>query len=112
MDAFLEVVADTAEEVAADQAEVANQARSMQEARNRGASWSELVDGQGGIRLLDRLRSTGRKLAAATGRLSLGLAEGLRSEGLSHRAIARRLGVTHQRVSALLNGAGSADRRG
>jgi plasmid maintenance system antidote protein VapI len=50
------------------------------------------------------LRRNGRHLAEATRRLSRTFATGLSAEGASHRQIARRLNVTHQRVSAILNG--------
>lgn len=112
METFLKEVADTSEEVAAEQREVARQARTRQRVRDRIASCAELLDRQSGTTVLGRLRDSGRKLADATGRLSQSLAVGLRREGLSHRAIARNRGVTHQRVSALLNHrAGSADPR-
>ena len=104
MNAFLDEVADTAEEVAAEQRKVARDARSMQRRRDQGASWVQLLDHEGGrTGVLGRLRDSARKLAVAIGRVSQGFAEGLRAEGLSHRAIARRLGVTHQRISTLLN---------
>jgi hypothetical protein len=100
---FLEDVADTAEEIAAEQRQVARQARSMQRARDHGTPWADMLDRPGaGPGLLGRLKASGRQLAAATARLSQGLAEALAAEGHSDRAIARRLGVTHQRISAML----------
>jgi cell division septum initiation protein DivIVA len=113
VDAFLDEVADTAEAVAAEQHQVAQELRSLQRARERGVSWAEAVDQPAaGPGPLGRLRDSRRKLAAAARRLAQGLAEGLRSEGQSYRAIAGRLGVTHQRVSAMLTRrAGSGDPR-
>lgn len=67
-------------------------------------SWAEAVDGQVARKgPLGRLRENRRLLTRAAGRLAEGLAEGLSSEGLSHRAIAGRLGVTHQRISTILS---------
>lgn len=105
MSQFLEEVADTADQVAAEQRLVARQARAMHRERGTGASWAEILDqqGEGPPRLLTWMRSSGRKLALAAARLSRGLAEGLSAEGYSHRAIARRLGVSHQRISTVLS---------
>lgn len=103
MDAFLDEVADIAEEVSAEQRQVAREVRSLKRARQRGASWADMADRQAvGYGPLGRLRESRRKLAKAAGRLAQGVAEGLRAEGQSYRMIAARLGVTHQRVSAML----------
>jgi len=113
MDAFLDEVADTAEEVSAEQRQVARDVRSLKRARERGLSWSDVVDRHEiGFGPLGRMRESRRKLATAVARLGEGIAEALRSEGRSYRAIAGHLGVTHQRVQAMLTrGAASADPR-
>jgi DNA-binding NarL/FixJ family response regulator len=102
-DSSLEGVAAAAEEVADQQRQVARQARSMQHRRDRGASWARILDEQPSPTLLDRLRHSCRRLTDATGRASRTLVAGLIVEGESRRKIARRLGVSHQRVSAMLN---------
>jgi hypothetical protein len=104
MSQFLEEVADTADQVVTEQRQVARQARAMQRERDMGASWAEVLDQQDDRRprLLTWMRSSGRKLALATARLSRGLAQSLSAEGHSQRAIARRLGVSHQRISMVL----------
>jgi transcriptional regulator with XRE-family HTH domain len=104
MSAALEDVAAAAEEVAAEQRQVARRARAMQRQRDRGWSWAEVLDREEAPSLLEMLRRNGRHLAEATRRLSRTFATGLSAEGASHRQIARRLNVTHQRVSAILNG--------
>jgi hypothetical protein len=104
MDEFLDEVADAAEAVAADQRQVAREVRSLKRARDRGLPWAAAVDAQVASNgPLGRLRESRRVLTRAAGRLAEGLAEGLSSEGLSHRAIAGRLGVTHQRISTILS---------
>lgn len=100
----LEEVATAAEEVARDQERVARRARAMQRQRDRGWSWARILDGEDAPGLLELLRGSARRLSEATGWLARNLARQLSGEGESRRQIARRLGVTHQRISALLKG--------
>jgi transcriptional regulator with XRE-family HTH domain len=102
-DASLEGVAAAADEVADEQRQVAEQARSMQRRRDRGVSWARILDEEPSPTLLARLRHSGRRLTEAAGRASRTLIAGLSVEGESRRQIARRLGVSHQRISAILN---------
>jgi DNA invertase Pin-like site-specific DNA recombinase len=102
-DASLEGVAAAADEVADEQRHVAHQARSMQRRRDRGVPWARILDEEPSPTLLARLRRSGRRLTEAAGRASRTLVGGLMLEGESRRQIARRLGVSHQRVSAILN---------
>jgi hypothetical protein len=105
MSSALEEVATAAEEVAAEQRQVARRARAMQRQRDGGWSWAQVLDREDEPALLEMLRRNGRHLSEVTGRLAQTLASGLSAEGESRRQIARRLAVTHQRVSAILNGA-------
>jgi hypothetical protein len=102
MGGALEQVATTAESIADEQREVAAQARTLERLRRRGKTWAEIFDRQETPSVIALLRSSGRKLAAMTRLVSRVLAEGMNSEGESRREIARRLEVTHQRVSAIL----------
>lgn len=102
MHAALEELAESADAVADDQRRVARRARAMQRQRERGRSWAEILDRESEPRLLGLLRGNTRRLAEATGRLAHALAHGLVREGESRRQVARRLGVTHQRISAIL----------
>jgi len=52
----LELVAETAEQVADDQLQVAQEARAMREERRKGSSWAFLLDRPAGPGLLGRLR--------------------------------------------------------
>lgn len=111
VDSVLEEVATTAEAVVAEQQDVAQRARHLKQERVRHSSWVEAWDRQPSPSLLERLRAGSRRLAETTSRFSRATARQMAQEGASRRAIARRLGVSHQRVTSLLNrqGAGSDD---
>lgn len=102
MDSILEEVAVAADEVTADQREVARRARVMQRQRARGWSWGKTLDSQAAPGVVSLLRRSRRRLAAAAAALTAALVSGLRAEGDSHGRIAARLGVTRQRVTTLL----------
>lgn len=98
----LDNLAAAADEVANDQRQVARAARAMRRQRSQGLTWSTILDRPPGSSMLPLLaRSLGRAVDAA-GAFRRSVVEGLAAEGLSRRQIARLLGVTHQRVSALL----------
>lgn len=107
MSSALEEVADVAREVAADQQVVARKARRMQRRRDEGWSWARILDREGEPHALDLVRRSARRLTVMAGRLARAMARGLADEGSSRRQIAARLGVTHQRITALLTRAGS-----
>jgi hypothetical protein len=102
MSAVLEGVATAADDVADDQRRVARRARAMQRQRDRGWSWARVLDREAEPGLLELLRGSARRLAESAGHLAQALARGLAGEGQSRRQIARRLGVTHQRITAML----------
>ena len=99
----LEEIAAAAEEVADQQKEVAQHARAMQRLRDRGWSWSAIMDRENAGGVLGLLRASRERLSQATSRFISGLMAGLRSEGESHRKIAHRIGVSHQRVAVVLS---------
>src|SRR5256885_15920817 len=99
----LKELAVAADEIADDQRRIARAARSMERLRDRGWSWSKIVDGQRSPTIVDLLRRSGRRLSDATARFTRALAAELGEEGESHRQIGRRLGVTRQRVSAVVD---------
>ena len=99
----LEEVAQAADAVADDQREIARQARALQERRDRGWSWRRVLDDEASPGIVELMRRSGKRVARATAQLTHMLARELGSEGESRRQIARRLGVTHQRVTAMLN---------
>lgn len=104
MGSVLMEVAAAADEVATDQRRVARRARLMQRQRELGWSWGRILDREAAPGLLELLRRSGRRIADTTARLARALASGLSDEGESRRQIGRRLGVTHQRVTAMLKG--------
>lgn len=53
------------------------------------------------------LRRSTRRLGAVTVSFTAAVAQELAGEGETHRHIARRLGVSHQRVTTLLRGSRS-----
>jgi hypothetical protein len=99
----LEEVASAADGVADDQRRVAQLARTMQRRRQRGWSWSRIILEQPEPGLLDLLRRSRTRLAGAISGLVRTLASGLAAEGATRRQIAGYLGVSHQRVTAVLN---------
>jgi hypothetical protein len=99
----LEDVVAAAEETAAEQRRIAQVARTMERHRTRGSSWAEVLDREDGANLVDLLRRSGRRIGDATAAFTHALAAELHAEGASHRTIARRLGVSHQRVSMMLD---------
>jgi hypothetical protein len=106
MDSALEEIATAADEIADDQRRVARRARAWQRQRDRGRPWASILDRERIPGLFELLRRSGRRLSGAIARLGRVLAHGLSQEGESRRQIGRRLGVSHQRVSAILNGEG------
>ena len=99
----LDDLAATADEVADDQRRIARRARVMQRQRDRGWSWREILDREQSPRLIELLRRSGRHLAGATAQFTRTLAGHLQAEGETRRQIGARLGVTHQRVTAMFD---------
>jgi hypothetical protein len=104
----LEQVADTADRVADDQRELARRARRMQDHLDRGWSWSRVLDEEPSPRVIELIRRSRKVVAGLAAAFTATLARELSREGESRRQIARRLEVTHQRVSAVLR---DGDRR-
>jgi len=104
MSSALEELTVAADEVADDQRLIARRARAMQRRRDQGWSWGRILDQEPSPGLLELLRRSGRRMSEATGRFAQTLAAGLTAEGESRRQVGGRLLVSHQRVSAMLNG--------
>lgn len=98
----LEDVAAAADRVATEQRQVARRARTMQRQRDRGWSWAEILDRDPAPGIFQLVRTSTKRLAAAAAQLGRTVAKGLASEGESRRRIASRVGVTHQRITAML----------
>lgn len=79
----------------------------MQRRRERGWTWTEIAERERLSDLVELLRDSWRMLASATTVITAVLATALSSEGHTRRQISRHLGVTHQRVSAVLGRGGN-----
>jgi hypothetical protein len=96
-------LAESAETTSAEQQVIADSARAMTEERRRGRSWAAILAGEGQPSIITLLGSSVRRLSQTSTRVRTGVATALANEGLSTRQIAAHLGVTHQRVSAMLH---------
>jgi hypothetical protein len=74
----------------------------MARKRDRGMSWRAILDREDAPALIDLLRRSATNLASAIARFTHAMARALKAEGESHRSIAQRLRVSHQRVGKLL----------
>lgn len=101
--ATLDEVADELDRSARDTSAVARRVRRLRRARAKGRSPRELFEAEPARSLLGRLASGSARLAAATGLLRRTVARALFEDGLRVGEIAQRLGVSHQRVSKLIN---------
>jgi DNA invertase Pin-like site-specific DNA recombinase len=109
--AALEGLAETVEENAREERLLARRIRQLRAGRAAGRSWHSLLDREGPPPVLELSSRILRRATDASVVLRRRLAAGLRAEGGTLPAIARRFGVTHQRISTLLrNGTSNGDR--
>ena len=99
----LDQIAEAADETALDQQRLARRARTMSRQRRLGWSWSQILERERQPGVLVLLTRSARRLHEVSGRFRPALAKALGDEGLSTRQIAKMLGVTHQRISAMRN---------
>ena len=99
----LDQIAEAADETALDQQRLARRARSMSRQRRLGWSWSQILERERQPGLLVLMARSARRLHAVSGRFRPALGRALVEEGLSTRQIAKTFGVTHQRISVMLN---------
>lgn len=102
MTGALEDLAQAADMTARDQQRLARRARDMVRQRGRGRSWSSILESEKQPGALELLGISARRLASIGGRFRCALGRVLTAEGRSTRQVAKDLGVTHQRVSAML----------
>ncbi len=100
--AELDDVAEHAEAAAVDQRQVARRVRVMKRRRAAGWSWAKILEREPVPSVFELGRRSVKRAADALRTLAKVVAGGLAAEGQSRRQIGRWLGVTHQRVSALL----------
>ena len=103
MSMALEELAASAEQTAIEQRQVAASARFLSRQRAEGRSWSSILGEGEHPSVVQVLSASLWRLGETSGRFRAAVAIALAREGLSTRQIASRLGVTHQRVSAMLS---------
>jgi hypothetical protein len=96
-------LADTADEVAADTQQIAGKLRKMEEQREQGWTWKQIIDRDTAPRLPELITRASRRLATVGRRLQETIANGLASEGRSHGRIAEYFNISRQRISKLLS---------
>jgi len=101
MGSALEEVAKTADDAADAERAIARHARRIDEQRQQGHRWTSILE-RDGAEIFDLLRRGARLAIDALSAFSSLVAEELSQEGASRRQIARLIGVTHQRVSAII----------
>lgn len=98
----LEDLAAAADAAADDERQVARRARAMQRQRDRDRPWLEVLERE--ATAIELARRGARRAAEVATELARVTVRGLSGEGQSRRKIAQRLGVSHQRITAMLNG--------
>ncbi len=96
-------VADELDRTAKDTSAVARRVRRLRRATAKGRPAREVFASEPARTLLGRLASVSARLAGATGTLRRTVARALVGDGLRVGEIAERLGVSHQRVSKVIN---------
>jgi len=100
----LDEVADDLEEAAADNRTAARQLRRLGARRRQGHAWRDVLVSTTTREILGHVADVASRVATATGRLRRAVIHSLRAEGARVGEIAEHLGVSHQRVSRLING--------
>lgn len=101
----IDQLADAIEENARDERRLARRLRRLRAGRAAGRSWRRLLDSEpdpGTLMVVGRVLA---RMSGASGVLRRALAQAVRGEGETVAEIARRFGVSHQRVSTILRGA-------
>lgn len=101
-------LAGAIEENARDERLLARRPRRLSSGRAAGRSWRRLLDSEpdpGSLVVVGRILG---RLSTASGGFRRALARSVHDEGEPVAAIARRFGVTHQRVSTILRASGPA----
>jgi AraC-like DNA-binding protein len=101
--ATFEETADTLDRAAANTAIAARRVRHLRGERMRGRPWREVLGRREGRSLLELVGAAASQLSSTAGRLRRAIAHALLADGLRVNQIADVLGVSHQRISRLLN---------
>ena len=98
----LNEVAEAAETTAKEQEQVAANSRQLSRELEHGASWREISDDGKPQTILGLIGASAGRLAAVGSSFRRAVAVALAMEGLTLRQIGKQLGVSHQRISNLL----------
>lgn len=101
----IDQLTDAIEENARDERLLARRLRRLRDGRAAGRPWRRLLDSEPEPAALVVVGRILARMSSSSGRLRRALARAVRSEGETVSDIARRFGVTHQRVSTILRGA-------
>lgn len=105
----IDQLTDAIEENARDERLLARRLRRLRDGRTAGRPWRRLLDSEPDPAALVVVGRILARMSATSGGLRRSMARAVRSEGETVSEIARRFGVTHQRVSTILRGAADAD---
>ncbi len=100
--AAVDGLAAAVEENGKDERLLVRRLRELREGRAEGRSWLDLLGPDERPSVLGLIGRIIGRLTDAGGALRRALARGLRLEGATIATIAKRFGVSHQRISALL----------
>ena len=99
----LQVVAAVGDETATSAQELAKQSRAASDERANGATAAELMSSGRPQEILSLGEKMSKRLLAAGSGLRRALVKGLTKEGWGVGRISKLFGVSHQRISALLD---------
>jgi hypothetical protein len=102
MTTALQRAAESAEETAREQQAIARRLRTVKRQREAGMTWGQVLDRGAASDALALLRRSTARVTGSLRTVSQTIARGLAAEGESRRKIASRLGVTHQRITAMI----------
>lgn len=102
--AAIDELADAIEANASDERLLARRLRRLRSGRAAGRSWRRLLDSEpdpGALAIVGRILA---RMSSTSGGLRRTMAQAVHGEGETVAEIARRFGVTHQRISTILRG--------
>lgn len=95
-------IAEVGEETARDAEQISQLSREASKERSSGASITESLASGRPQEILSQVERTAKRLMVAGGTLRKALVSGLSREGMGVSAVSRLFGVSHQRISALM----------
>jgi hypothetical protein len=99
----LDGLASDVDDNARDERLLARRLRALRAGRAKGRSWQDILSEEASPGTLELATKVLKGMTRASGAIRRTVARGLQANGASIAAIAKRFGVTRQRVSALLH---------